>query len=51
MPGVVKDRHGDDVRDVLQMPDGEKLVHDAIAAAIVWKPVQDFDGETHQDNP
>lgn len=40
LPGVVKDRHGDDVRDVLRKPDGEKLVRDAIEAATPWKPIE-----------
>jgi hypothetical protein len=38
LPGVVKDKHGDDVRDVLQKPDGEKNVRAAIEAATPWKP-------------
>jgi hypothetical protein len=38
MPGVIKDKSGDDVRDVLRKPDGEKNVRDAIANAVVWKP-------------
>jgi putative DNA primase/helicase len=38
MPGAVKDKHGDDVRDVLRKPDGEKNVRDAIANAVAWKP-------------
>ncbi len=38
MPGVVKDKHGDDVRDVLRKPDGEKNVRDAIKNAVAWKP-------------
>ncbi len=41
MPGVVKDKHGDDVRDVLRKPDGEKNVRDAIANAVAWKPNPD----------
>jgi hypothetical protein len=38
MPGVIKDKSGDDVRDVLRKPDGEKNVRDAIANAVAWKP-------------
>ncbi len=41
MPGVVKDKHGEDVRDVLRKPDGEKNVRDAIANAVTWKPNPD----------
>ena len=41
LPGVVKDKHGDDVRDVLRKPDGEKNVRDAIKAATHWKPNPD----------
>jgi putative DNA primase/helicase len=41
MPGVVRDKSGDDVRDVLRKPDGEKDVRDAIANAVVWKPKPD----------
>lgn len=45
MPGVVKDKHGDDVRDVLRKPDGEKNVRDAIANAVAWKPNPDASGD------
>ncbi|MFN7891057.1 MAG: primase-helicase zinc-binding domain-containing protein [Pirellula sp.] len=38
MPGVIKDKSGDDVRDVLRKPDGEKNVRDAITNAVAWKP-------------
>lgn len=38
LPGAVKDKHGDDVRDVLRKPDGDKLVRDAIAEATTWEP-------------
>jgi hypothetical protein len=38
MPGVIKDKSGDDVRDVLRKPDGEKNVRAAIEAATRWKP-------------
>jgi len=38
MPGVVKDKQGDDVRDVLRKPNGEKSVRDAINNAVAWKP-------------
>ncbi|MBX3421540.1 MAG: hypothetical protein KF752_08290 [Pirellulaceae bacterium] len=44
MPGVVKDKHGDDVRDVLQKPDGEKSVRATIEAATPWKPSSDACG-------
>ncbi|WP_168564338.1 hypothetical protein [Crateriforma spongiae] len=38
LPGVMKDKGGDDVRDCLRKPDGEKLVREAIEAATPWKP-------------
>lgn len=38
LPGIVKDKHGDDVRDCLRKPDGERLVREAIEAATPWKP-------------
>lgn len=38
IPGVVKEKNGEDVRDVLRKPDGEKNVRDAITEAIAWKP-------------
>ena len=41
MPGVVKDKHGDDVRDVLRKPNGETNVRSAIEAATPWKPNPD----------
>ena len=41
MPGVVKDKNGDDVRDVLRKPDGEANVRSAIEAATPWKPNPD----------
>jgi hypothetical protein len=41
MPGVVKHKHGDDVREVLRKPDGEKNVRAAIEAAVPWEPNPD----------
>ena len=38
LPGKVKDKHGDDVRDVLRKPDGVALIRQAIAAAEKWAP-------------
>lgn len=38
MPGVFKDKSGDDVRDVLRRPNGVKNVRDAITNAVAWKP-------------
>ncbi|KLU05884.1 hypothetical protein RISK_002516 [Rhodopirellula islandica] len=38
LPGTVKDKAGEDVRDVLQKPDGEKQVREAIEAAKPWSP-------------
>ena len=45
MPGVVKEKHGDDVRDVLRMPDGEQSVRVAIANAVAWEPNPDASGD------
>lgn len=41
LPGIIKDKHGDDVRDVLRKPDGETLVRDAIREAATWEPKPD----------
>lgn len=38
MPGAIVEKNGDDVRDVLRKPDGEKNVRDAIETATPWKP-------------
>lgn len=38
LPGIVRDKHGDDVRDVLRKPNGETLVCDAIGEAAPWEP-------------
>ena len=42
LPGEIVSRGGDDVRDVLRRPDGERLVREAIDAAASWMPA---DGE------
>lgn len=38
LPGVVTDKHGDDVRDVLRKPDGEQNVRQAVELATPWEP-------------
>ncbi len=42
LPGEIVSRGGDDVRDALRRPDGERLVREAIDAAASWMPA---DGE------
>jgi hypothetical protein len=50
MPGEVKDKHGDDVRDVLRKPNGEANVRDAITNAVAWKPNPDVsDGDARPE--
>lgn len=46
LPGEVRQSKGDDVRDVLRRPDGERLVREAIDAAEPWEPSED---ERRQD--
>lgn len=41
LPGELKESGGDDVRDVLKKRDGEKLLRQAIADAVEWKPEDD----------
>ena len=41
LPGIVKDKHGDDVRDVLRRAGGETLVREAIDKATTWEPRAD----------
>ena len=48
MPGEVKGSGGDDVRDVLAKPDGEKSLREAIDAADTWKP-KDTDKKKDRD--
>jgi len=40
LPGEIKAKGGDDVRDVLAQQDGEQLVRQAIADAQPWEPVK-----------
>lgn len=49
LPGNVKDKNGDDVRDVLQKQDGETLVHAAIVDAAKWQP--NADDKDAQERP
>ncbi|MFN7878230.1 MAG: primase-helicase zinc-binding domain-containing protein [Pirellula sp.] len=41
IPGVFKEQHGEDVRDVLRKPDGEKNLIAAIEVAAPWTPKHD----------
>ncbi len=38
IPGEVKERHGNDVRDCLRNQGGQTLIREAIDSAIPWKP-------------
>lgn len=38
LPGPILESKGDDVRDVLSMPNGESLVRDAVSRARTWTP-------------
>jgi P4 family phage/plasmid primase-like protien len=38
LPGILKESHGADVRDVLKQPGGEQAVRDAITNAKPWEP-------------
>jgi len=38
LPGEVKPTKGDDVRDCLHRPDGERLVRESIDSATTWEP-------------
>jgi putative DNA primase/helicase len=50
LPGVVKEKNGDDVRDVLCKPDGEKCVREAIEYAVPWRPKSNaFDNDKRPD--
>ncbi|WP_231963197.1 toprim domain-containing protein [Symmachiella macrocystis] len=43
LPGQVKEKQGDDVRDVLRLSNGEDLVREAVDAATKWEPCGDDD--------
>ncbi len=40
LPGEVRESKGEDVRDILAKPDGERLVRNAIANAVEWQPTE-----------
>jgi hypothetical protein len=38
LPGEIREKQGEDVRDIIRKPNGEQLVRDAITNAVDWEP-------------